>query len=238
MATNKRKRNYLISYSNVTQEKAEERLNIRFLDLINNSKRVEKLIEKTKISNIIEIKEKVYDRLIDRLLAEGYPESTISPYKEANVTDFVGDILTTIVSYFKRINNNNNIFIHREKEIISEDFETGGVEEFVIVDIISVTKTKNILIVEAKRENLIQGIKQCLLSLKDSWDTNKDNKPVYGLLTDGIDWRLIIYEPNDIQISSKFSALFEDMYTEKDEWINDKSKIVDVIYTVLENSIS
>lgn len=237
MSTNKRKKNYIISYSNVTQEKAEERLNVRFSDLINESKKVDKMINKVQITNITETKEKVYDRLVDRLLAEGYPEASITPYKEATVTDFVGDILTTVVSSFKRIKNKNTIFIHREKEIVSIDGETGGTEEFVIVDIISVTQTKDILIVESKRENLIQGIKQCLLSLKDSWDNNKDNKPIYGLLTDGIDWRLIIYDSEKIQISSKFSTLSEDMYTEKDEWINEKSKIVDVIYFILEKSM-
>ena len=105
MSTNKRKKNYIISYSNVTQEKAEERLNVRFSDLINESKKVDKMINKVQITNIIETKEKVYDRLVDRLLAEGYPEASITPYKEATVTDFVGDILTTVVSSFKRIKN-------------------------------------------------------------------------------------------------------------------------------------
>lgn len=225
----KRKKNYVTSYFNITQEIAEKRLNIRFSDLINNSKKVEKLIDEIKmlkITNIIKIKEKVYERLIDRLLSEGYPEA-FSP-SISIVTDFVGDILTTIVSYFKRMNNNNSIFIHREKEIYCE--------YDVILDIISLTQSKIILIVEA--EQLIHGLKQCLLSLKDSWDINKDNKPVYGLLTDGIDWRLIIYEDNNIQISSKISTLYEEMYTEKEEWISENSKIVDIIYTILENSVN
>lgn len=44
--------------------------------------------------------------------------------------------------------------MQRERKIISVDDKTGGYDEFVVVDVISVMEEKFVFIVEAKRSSL------------------------------------------------------------------------------------
>lgn len=71
-------------------------------------------------------------------------------------------VYSTILFDFRR----KSLRLRSEKEIVSTDGETGGTEEFVVVNLISVTEEKFVFIVEAKRSSLGQAMRQCLLLMK------------------------------------------------------------------------
>ena len=73
------------------------------------------------------------------------------------------------------------------------DGETGGSGEFSVMDLVSVTDEKFVIIIEAKRASLGQGMKQCLLATKDGWDNNGGGV-IYGFVTTGDHWRMIRYD--------------------------------------------
>lgn len=125
------------------------------------------------------IKERVYDRIVENAEFEGYPTEASADFKEAKVSDLV---LYTILSDFRH-KTGRKIRLEREKEIIAADNKTGG-EESVVMDRISVTKEKFVLIIEGKRSSVEEAMKQYLLSLKDARDRNRDGV-VYGFVTTG-----------------------------------------------------
>ncbi|RPA99337.1 hypothetical protein L873DRAFT_1828058 [Choiromyces venosus 120613-1] len=94
----------------------------------------------------------------------------------------------------------------KKKKIISEDSETGGHEELV-VDVISLTKEKYILIVEAYRESLGAAMAQCLLAMKDMGDSNQGGV-VYGFVTTEDRWRMLSYDGGSFQVTVNFHRLF------------------------------
>ncbi|KAH8148459.1 uncharacterized protein LAJ45_07562 [Morchella importuna] len=128
---------------------------------------------------ILKTKEKVYDGIVEHLEIEGYPTEANPDFKEANISDLVYITLHPILFDFKR-KTGRTVRLLREKEIVSTDGETGGTEEFVMVDLVSVTEEKFIFIVEAKRSSLGQAMKQCLLAMKDMRDNNGGVGEVYG----------------------------------------------------------
>ena len=69
--------------------------------------------------------------------------------------------------------------------------ETGGYEESIVVDAISVNEDKYVLVVESKRSNLGVAMKQCLLALKDMKDSNSGGGEVYGFITTGEVWQML-----------------------------------------------
>ena len=112
------------------------------------------------------------------MIIEGYPAGSGANFNEANVNrPHYG------ISSVKRFTG-RNILLRREKEIVSTDFETGGKEEFVVMDLISVMERNFVLIIEAKRSPVAEAIKQCLLSMKDMGDNNGAGK-VYSFITIG-----------------------------------------------------
>jgi len=84
------------------------------------------------------------------------------------------------------------------EEITSVDNETGGVEEFVVVDQIAVAEQKFLSIIEAKRTSVGQAIRQLLLPLKDAWDNNGGGV-VHGFVTTGQHWRMFSYDGISLQ---------------------------------------
>jgi hypothetical protein len=177
------------------------------------------------------------DILVDTIRAEGFPSGGVEPFKEVIINDFVGDVMRVIVSDYKVETNREDMFLTREKEIVSIDEETGGNIEFILIDTVSVSKDIYLIVVESKRDSLGKGIIQCLLSLKDMYDVNNDNKSVYGFVTTGIDWKLIKYD-GLFTISDKMTLLFSRMSDRKEEWLQRCSQVVDVIYrTVVDNNV-
>lgn len=188
-------------------------------------------IEEIGTNTIKGIKEKVYARIIGYLQFEGYPSEASLDFKEANINDLVLYIIGPVLSDFKS-ETGRNILLRREKELISPDAQTGGYEEFVVVDKISVMKQWFILIIEAKRSSLGEAIRQCLLTMRDMWN-NSGRGQVYGFVTTGEVWGIVRYDGVNFQMSNRFAVLFGTMGREKDRWMAEGAIIVDSIITVL-----
>ena len=77
-------------------------------------------------------------------------------FKESNVNDLVLLILNPILSDFRR-STGRNIRLRRGKEIVSTDGETGGEEEFVVMDLIKIKEKRFVLVVESKRSAYWRG---------------------------------------------------------------------------------
>ncbi|KAF8468149.1 hypothetical protein BDZ91DRAFT_721991 [Kalaharituber pfeilii] len=82
-------------------------------------------------------KDMVYDLISRHLEVEGNPSESNADFKEANINDLVYIIINPIISDFRR-RTKRNIRLRREKEIIAADNMTGGYEEFVVMNLISV----------------------------------------------------------------------------------------------------
>lgn len=238
--TSKRKKyDWKFSYSVYSQIDAEKRINQKFTELFNNAQQINKLIDTSSIINKTSTtKEKVYLRITECIDVEDYPAGNIEPFKEENMTDLAGIILISTIADFRNQENTLGIKLRREKAIVSKDKETGGIEEFVVVDVINVNLDRYILIIEAKRSTIAESLKQCVLALKDAYDNNNDNKCIYGFLTTGLSWQLVVYKNEKFSLSEDFKVAFPLMKHDKQRWLNDFSVIVDALYYVLYESQS
>jgi len=91
-----------------------------------------------------------------------------------------------LVNFQKRAKR--NIQLKWEKQIIAKDSQTGGYEEFLVVDPICIPEEDlAIPILEAKGSTIQKGMKQYLLAMRDTWDKNGEGE-VYGFVTAGVDW--------------------------------------------------
>ena len=105
-----------------------------------------------------DIKEKVYKRILEYIKFEGYPTEASQGFKEIKISDLVLYTIGPILSDFTdRVGW--KIRLGREKEIISADHETRGYEEFVVIDRISVTDKKYVIIIEGKRSSFGEALK-------------------------------------------------------------------------------
>jgi len=175
-------------------------------------------------------KNKIYERITDYLEAEGYPTQANVDFKEANINDLVYTILSTIVADFRR-KTGRNMRLRREKEIVSIDSETGGAEEFVMMDLVSVTQ-RNFVVIEAKKSPLGEAMKQCLLALRDMQDNNGGGE-VYGFITTGESWQMIRYDGISFEMTERMDVLFGKMGENQQRWIKDYSILVDCMYMAL-----
>lgn len=230
----KRKSKWVTSYSSITIQEAEKRLNIRFNNIISNSCKIENLLDLKNINKkTYDIKNKIYERIVEYIEVEEYPSLSSYTFKEANIFDLVGTILIPLISDFKHKEQNDSIVLRREKEIISIDNKTGGNEEFVIVDVINITQERFILIIESKRSSIGDAMKQCLLSVKDAYDNNNDGKNIYGFMTTGDSWQLVTYNGINFNMSEDFKIIFPTMKNNKKRWIDEFSILIDAIYFIL-----
>ncbi|KAI5850365.1 hypothetical protein DFP73DRAFT_229896 [Morchella snyderi] len=234
----KRKPKWAISYSKMTIPEAEKRLGIWLDSLNRDAVSVESMLVQHKSLATVEsgrdeIKKRVYDNIVEHLEIEGYPTEADPDFNEANINDLVYIIVHPILSDFMR-KTGRNIRLRREKEIISVDSETGGKEEFVVIDRISVGKERVVLVIEAKRSSVGDAMKQCLLSMKDARDNNKAGE-VYGFVTTGETWRMLSYDGASFRMTRKMHVLFEGMDRHKELWMKDYSALVDCMYAALSN---
>ncbi|CAF0854892.1 unnamed protein product [Rotaria sordida] len=112
----KRKKKYKYSFSNISQKEAESILGFE-LDIFYDSQIP--LKQFITITTPEQLKKKIFERLIDCIISEGYPEAAISPMNESVVRDNIGVILQAMVSYYKLTMNRNDLKLLREKEIIN-----------------------------------------------------------------------------------------------------------------------
>ncbi|KAF8472744.1 hypothetical protein BDZ91DRAFT_715716 [Kalaharituber pfeilii] len=103
-------------------------------------------------------------------------------------------MINPILSCFER-KVGRDIRLRREKEIVSVDSEAGRKEEFVVIDVVSVTERNFVLVIEGKKSSLREAMKQCLLSMKDIRDNNGYGG-VYGFITRGEFWKCSNMMPN------------------------------------------
>ncbi|RPB18614.1 hypothetical protein L211DRAFT_815272, partial [Terfezia boudieri ATCC MYA-4762] len=231
----KPKRKLSTSYSRMTIREAEQRLQFRIDEL--QEVPVHMILEKPSIEGLDmnEIKEKVYRHILEYIDIEGYPTEASTGYKEAKVSDLVLYVIGPILSDFKR-KTRRNIRLEREKQIISVDDITGGMDEFVVIDRIEVSEEKFVLIIEAKKSNTGEAIKQCLLSLKDAWDNNGQGE-VFGFITTGRHWQMARYDGISFVMTEEFTALFRTMEHSQKRWIDNYSDVVDCLYFALSKGV-
>ncbi|KAJ3375206.1 hypothetical protein HDU92_000773, partial [Lobulomyces angularis] len=104
------------------------------------------------------------------------------------------------IGHFKRQEQRQGIKLRREKMIVAKDKESGGFEEFSIVDTISEIPEEPIepiIVVECKSESV----------------NNASNNPSYGILSTGVSWSFIKYSDNDI--SEEVTTIFPRMSQQK-----------------------
>ena len=212
--SSKRKGKYMTSFSNVSQGEAELILGFEFRKFYRSQLPLEQFITKTVPE---QLKKKVFERLMDCMDSEGFPEASIAPMNESVVTDYVGLILQVLVAYYNRtMHRDDDLILSREKQIISKDEQVGGNMEFVIMQKISVMNTRYVLVVEAKRDSLGKGLVQLLLALKSMWEINNDQKLVYGFVTTAINWQLVTYDGQTWKLSETSTVLFGNMEQQED----------------------
>jgi len=228
--TFKRKKKCTISFSNVPQKQAERILGFKFVPFYYQQKPLDQFItEKAPDS----LKKKIFNRLVDCIRSEGYPEASLSPLNEAVVTDFVGNILQPMVAHFYCSRTRKDIELTRETQIISRDEEVGGNMEFVVMHSIDDDNDRYVIVIEAKRGALGKGLTQLLLALKSAFGINNDQKKVYGFLTTAIQWQLITYDGQTWKLSRPSPLLCGDMDKEEDQWLKDNTQVLDMIYSIL-----
>ncbi|KAG0634855.1 hypothetical protein HOY80DRAFT_1140366 [Tuber brumale] len=229
---------YQTSYSNVTFEEAEKRLGF-VVDMLNNDAidldqmlaEMELEIDGLGREEVWETKQKVYDRILEFVEMEGYPNESTEEFKEANVNDLVYAIITPIVTDFKR-KTGRNLRLQREKEIVASDAVTGGYQEFVMLDMIGVGNRKFVFVVEAKKSSLGGAKRQCLLSMKDMGDRNGGGV-VYGFVTTGEQWQMLRYGGAVFSQTDNFQVVFHSMRRRKERWMEHCSIVVDCIHMAL-----
>ena len=236
----KRKSKWKHTYSGISTVDAEKRLGVEMETLDNEAIPVSEMLAEAGYTiqenneEIQKAKRQVYKAILQYLDLEGYPTETNPDYNENNVSDLVLYILGPLVSYFKRkhVQVGRNIRLRREKEIISVDGETGGKEEFIMMNRVSVTERYYVMVIEAKRSSLGEAFKQCLLSMRDMRDSNRAGK-VYGFVTTGESWQMMRYDGKSFQVTDKFDATFRTMRGQEGKWMKDYSLVVNCLEMAL-----
>ncbi|KAF8538492.1 hypothetical protein BDD12DRAFT_842333 [Trichophaea hybrida] len=168
------------------------------------------------------------------LQIEGYPTKGDPDFKESNINHLVYATISPILCDFIRKTGRATVQLRSEKENISTDGQTGGTEEFAVLDLISVKDERFIFIVEAKRSSLGQAMKQCLLAMKDMRDSNGHGK-VYGFVTTGEQWQMFEYDGTWFRKTNVMIVVFDSMDDEKEKWLKENSILVDCINFALRN---
>ena len=218
-----------------TAKHSIKRLNIRLgeVPVVSIGEMLETAKHSIKKADVDAMKEKIYERLLDHIEAEGYPTEANAGFNESNISDLVYSILAPTVADFRR-KTGRKVRLSREKKIVSKDNTTGGEEEFVVMDIINVTEERFVFILEGKRSSTREGIKQCLLAMRDAWDNNDMNDSfLYGFVTTGEHWRMYRYDGTSFVVTEKFGVLFETMDKNEKRWTDNYSVVVDCFYSVL-----
>ncbi|RPA93669.1 hypothetical protein L873DRAFT_1704130 [Choiromyces venosus 120613-1] len=99
---------------------------------------------------------------------------------------------------------------------------------------ISATEERFVLMIEGKRSSLVDGMKQCLLSLKDMRDNNGGGD-VYGFVTTGATWRMFRDDGRALQMSPRMNVVFDRIEVDQGGWMEDYSALVDCMFSALSN---
>jgi len=165
---------------------------------------------------------------------EGYPSQANEEFRKACVNDLVFSVIIPVLAAFRR-KTNRNLRLRREKEVLSKDAQTGGYEEFLMVDVLSLDDTKYVSLVEAKKSSLGEAKRRCLLAMKDMGDSNGGGV-VCGFVTTGEEWQLFRLEDGVFTQTDGFFVLFRGIAKEEDRWIRDASIVVDCVHAALRSA--
>ena len=160
---------------------------------------------------------------------------TDSNFNETSLGDLVYAILSPILNDFLCTTGRWAVRLLRKKDIVSKDGETGSVEELVVVNLPKVKQVRYILVVRPTRSSLGMALKECLLAMKDMSEKN-GGSVVYGFVTTGISWQMVIYEHDGrVEIKDEMMVLYYKMYTsiDKEKWMMNSSVLVDGMYLAL-----
>ncbi|KAG0135878.1 pyridoxal phosphate-dependent transferase [Tuber indicum] len=179
---------------------------------------------------ILKVKKQVYRDLASYVVAEGYPIEADPEFTKGNLKDIVLLAILPIVAQFKS-ETTRNLRVVREKEICSPGSTTGGMEEFVVMDLISFHHEKYVLIAEAKKLPISEAREQCFLSMIKMRDLNGGGT-VYGFITMGESWRMISFD-GKFAVSEKIQLMFDTMGKEEERWMADYSILIDCFNVAL-----
>ncbi|RPB00103.1 hypothetical protein L873DRAFT_1651080, partial [Choiromyces venosus 120613-1] len=101
------------------------------------------------------------------------------------------------------------------------------------LELISVNVERFIFIVEVKR-SLGQGLKQCLLAMKDMQEINGEGT-VYGFVTTGEQWQMLEYDGVSFSKTDAMITVFDSMETEQEKWLEENSILVECMNYALSN---
>lgn len=92
-------------------------------------------------------------------------------------------------------------FSVRDRLIVGTDKKTGGLGQFLVGDLISVTKAKHVFVVDGGIENF-SWKSGGALAMKNMADNNGNGK-MYGFVTSGKLWQLIEYNGASFWITNR-----------------------------------
>lgn len=207
-------------------------LDLSISDLLENSELLQKMF---KIRNFapLSIKEKIYEYIMVAFEAKGDIELST---KHVMIQDNVFMLLACLVTQFKRLHNCPNIRLLREKQVVSRVSSvdpTKGYTDYVIMDYVIIEKLKCLVIVETKAYGIEHGLEQCFLAMKAAYEETTGERPMYGFVTTFYIWRMVIYDKNGFQVSDPFLFFPSSRATEKEDWMDNGSDLIDAIYQSL-----
>jgi len=179
---------------------------------------------------VLEIKNKVYEGLVNYLNVAGYPTEACKDFNTLNINDIVAFTIYPILALFKR-KTSRRLHLSREKEISTMGPYTIAMEDFVVCECISVGKKNYVAMVDVKKVSLGEARKQCFLAMKDMRDSNGGGI-VYGFITNGDSWRMISFN-GEFEISEKIELIFDSMAQDKNRWMKDYSILIDCLNVAL-----
>lgn len=225
---------WITSYSEVTIREAQSKLGFGLGNLEANTTLVKSMLDsRTKLLGehaLQDTKLKVYDRIVEYLEVEGY----FLDSEYSRISDLIYSVAAAILFDFKSKAGITSLHLQRGKETVSSNSETGGVQEFIVADLISVIEDRFVLvIVEARRGSSFgEAVKKCLLSMRDMRERNGGEGEVYGFVTTGELWRMIRYG-GIFEMTDTFSILFGRMAKDKQRWMKEFSILVECMVMAL-----
>ncbi|KAF8458055.1 hypothetical protein BGX38DRAFT_1265349 [Terfezia claveryi] len=169
---------------------------------------IKAMLEHAEGVNLDATKEEVYKEIKRFLrIAEEDPD-----IKEASINHLVYGVVSPVLEYYIDTTGRETVQLRSEKELLSTDDDPGREEEHVVVDLIELKREEYILIVEAKRSSV---------------------GTIYGFVTTGKCWRMIIYDGESFQKSEEMVVLFDAMGSDRQRWMDSYSVVVECNYFAL-----
>ena len=94
-----------------------------------------------------------------------------------------------------------------------------------------------ILVCEYKNEFKYKGLTQLCLELKDVYSKNNDSKLVYGILTDAIDYAVVLFDGKEYKVSETVRGIFKGFDKHQQVWIDHYTDFLSMINGALNSAI-